>query len=497
MGCFGFLDQGRRGAGCILHAARIFQSTRHCTSHDAVSKLATCAPTAGLHRWLQLSKVRGVTTAIIALGAAFLAALLVWLWANTRASTLTERLRARDEETVRLAAELSAGRARLLELETLKTKLETSLAGERASAEERLRALADAHDRLTSEFKALSADALKHNSTAFLELAKTSLAQFQQKAEGDLTARQQAIDLLVKPLKESLEKVDVKIGEIEQARARAYGQLGQQLESLSSAQLRLQAEASKLSTALRSTSYAGSWGELQLRRVVEMADMLPYCDFAEQQTSGALRADLVVRLPGGQRIIVDAKSPVQSYREAIDAPDEISRAAKLLEHVNKIRGHIDTLGAKNYWEQFQPAPEFVVLFVPGDHFLTAALQADPSLLERAIARKVLLATPTTLIALLKAASYGWRQESVSKNADEISRLGRELYDRVSVFSEHLEKIGRGLENAVKGYNAAVGSFETSMLPGARKFGELGARGVKELALPTSVETGVREVTKRS
>ena len=437
-----------------------------------------------------------MTTALIALAAALVAALLVWFFAASRQSALAERVRSREADNARLTSELAALRSEAAQLTAGNAQLSTALSAERAASEEKLKLLTEAHARLVAEFKGLSADALKSNSTAFLELANAALGQFQQKAEGDLAARQQAIDSLVKPLKDSLEKVDTKIGELEQTRARAYGQLGQQLEALGAAQLRLQSEASKLSTALRSTSYAGSWGELQLRRVVELADMLPYADFCEQETSGSLRADLVIRLPGGQRIVVDAKSPVQSYREALDAPDDIARAAKLLEHAAKIRGHIDALGAKNYWEQFQPAPEFVVLFIPGDHFLTAALQSDASLLERGINRKVLLATPTTLIALLKAAAYGWRQESVSKNAEDISRLGRDLYDRVCTFAEHLEKIGRGLENAVKGYNSAVGSFETSVLPGGRRFAELGAKGVKELAPATTVETGVRDLAKR-
>ncbi len=440
---------------------------------------------------------------IFMLLAAVIGGALVWLFAASKRAVLAERLAARDDDNARLAAGLDDVRAQLAASEAGRERLaaelsaeRTALAAERAAAAEKLAALTGAHARLSAEFKALSADALKTNNTAFLDLAKAALAQFQQKAEGDLAARQQAIDALVKPLKESLEKVDGKINELEQTRARAYGQLGQQLESLNTAQLRLQTEAAKLSNAFRATSYAGSWGELQLRRVVELADMLPYCDFTEQETSGALRADLVVRLPGGQRIVVDAKSPVQSYREAAEAGDDATRTAKLAEHAQKISRHIDALGAKNYWEQFQPAPEFVVLFVPGDHFLTAALQVDGTLLERAIAKKVLLAAPTSLIALLKAAAYGWRQETISQNAEEVSRLGRDLYDRITTFAGHLEKIGRNLEAAVKAYNQSVGSFEASVLPGARRFEELGAKGAKKLSEAADpVESIPREITR--
>lgn len=420
-----------------------------------------------------------------------------WFVLRNQAAVLHERLRARETESARLAAELDAARNSASQLAADNSRLSAELSGERAAAGEKIRLLTEAHERLANEFKALSADALKHNNSAFLELARETFSKLQQQSLGDLEKRQLAIDSLVKPLKESLDKVDGRIGELEKNRAAAYGQLGQQLEQLNAAQLRLQTEAARLSTALRSTSYAGSWGELQLRRVVEMADMLPYCDFVEQETSGGLRADLVIRLPGGQRIVVDAKSPVQSYRDAADAPDETARSLKLAEHAARIRGHIDALGAKNYWEQFQPAPEFVVLFIPGDHFLNAALLADNTLLERALARKVLLATPTSLIALLKAAAYGWRQEAVSQNAEEISRLGRDLYDRVATFADHLEKVGKGLETAVKGYNSAVGSFEGSVLAGARRFAELGAKGAKDASLPSSVETGIRDVSKRA
>jgi DNA recombination protein RmuC len=422
----------------------------------------------------------------VALAAAVFAAALVWLLLRPRETALAERLRAREEENTRLAAEMAAQRAESLRLSSLNSQFSTQLDAERT-----------AHERLTHEFKALSADALRTNRADFLDQAKQAFAQLQQQSAGDLEQRKQAVEALVKPIRESLDKVDQKIGEIEKARAGAYGALGEQLKALSTAQLQLQAEASRLSTALRSTTYAGSWGELQLRRVVEMADMLSYCDFCEQESSGGLRADLVVRLPGGQRIVVDAKAPIESFRAASDATDETIRAARMLEHAQKVRGHIDALGAKNYWEQFQPAPEFVVLFLPGDHFLSAALQADNLLLDRALARRVLLATPTTLIALLKAAAYGWRQESISRNADEISALGRALHDRVSNFADSLDKIGRALETATKGYNTAVGSFEGMLLPGARKLAELGARGAKELNAPATVDVAPREVVKRS
>lgn len=427
-----------------------------------------------------------MTFFLIGISSAAVAGVIVWLLSHARIAALTERLRGKEEEALRMTAELNELRAGALQLSSLNTQLATKLDAERA-----------AHERLTNEFKALSADALRSNRADFLEQAKEAFALLRQQSAGDLEKRQQAIDSLVKPLRESLEKVDGKITEIEKSRASAYGALGEQLKALTVAQLQLQNEASRLSTALRSTTYAGSWGELQLRRVVEMADMLPFCDFSEQESSGGLRADLVVRLPGGQRIVVDAKTPLESYRAAGDTNDELVRAARLTEHAQKVRGHIDALGAKNYWEQFQPAPEFVVLFLPGDHFLTSALQTDTTLMDRALSRRVLLATPTTLIALLKAAAYGWRQESVSKNAEEISALGRQLYDRASTFTENLEKIGRGLDTAVKSYNLAIGSFEGSLLPGARKFAELGAKGAKELESPPLVETAVREINKRS
>jgi DNA recombination protein RmuC len=423
---------------------------------------------------------------LTAIVSALVAASVVYLLLRAQKAALVERVRGREDDNRRLAAEVASLHGEVNRLASLHAAATTQLEAERS-----------AHERLTHEFKALSADALRANRDDFLAQAGQAFAQLQLQSAGDLEQRKQAVESLVKPIRESLEKVDAKMTEIEKARAGAYGALGEQLKALNVAQLQLQSEAARLSTALRSTTYAGSWGELQLRRVVEMADMLGYCDFAEQQMSGGLRADLVVRLPGGQRIVVDAKAPLESFRAAGDTTDEAVRADRLLEHAQKVRSHIDALGAKNYWEQFQPAPEFVVLFLPGDHFLTAALQCDNLLLDRALSRRVLLATPTTLIALLKAAAYGWRQDAVSRNADEISALGRALYDRVAGFADNLDRIGRGLDAAMKGYNTAVGSFEGTLIPGARKLAELGARGARELNPPQVLDTAAREVVKRS
>jgi DNA recombination protein RmuC len=415
---------------------------------------------------------------------------LGWFIAQSRSAATAERARLME-------ADLAATRTRLTEIEALKSKIENELAAERAAAAEKITILTEAHERLKTEFKGLSADALRSNNQSFLELARETFGKLHQQSADDLGKRQQAIDSMVKPLKESLEKVDAKIGEIEKARATAYGQLSEQLKSLGTAQVSLQAEASKLTTALRSTTTAGTWGELQLRRVVEMSGMSSYCDFTEQQSSGGFRPDLIVRLPGGQQIVIDAKAPNDAYREAANASDELVRVAKLTEHATKVRNHIDALGNKDYWAQFQPSPEFVVLFLPGDQFLSGALQADPNLIDRAIAKRVLLATPATLIALLKAAAYGWRQEDVSRNAQVIADLGRQLYDRIAGFADNLDKVGRGLETASKAYNSAVGSFEQTLLPGARKFSELGAKGVKDLPAPGPVETTPRDVLKRA
>ncbi|HXN35444.1 MAG TPA: DNA recombination protein RmuC [Opitutaceae bacterium] len=442
-----------------------------------------------------------MNTALLSIATFAAGAALAWLFMWGRRAALSERLRAGEAENARLGAELAAERAARASLAAAESRLGAELSAVRAGAEARVADLMAAHERLKAEFAELSAAALRANREDFLRLAEQSFAQLHEKSAGDLTVRQQAIDSLVKPLRESLEKVDVKIGELEQRRERAYGELGQQLAALSTAQLRMHEETSKLSSALSTTRAAGTWGEVQLRRVVELAGMIEHCDFdvqvSESGEGAIVRADMVVSLPGGQLIVVDAKAPTESYREAAAEADPARRLAKLREHAARVRGHVESLADRKYWAKFKPTPEYVVLFMPGDSFLAAALEADPSIMDRAIDRRVLLATPMTLVALLKAAAYGWRQEAVNRSAEEVSKLGRELYDRMATFADHLGNTGRGLATAVASFNKAVGSFEQHLLPGARKFTELGARGNKELGGPERIDVEVREVAKRS
>lgn len=356
--------------------------------------------------------------------------------------------------------------------------------------------LEGAHKRMQESFQSLSFEVMEKSGRTFLDLAKTSLDKYQEGAKGDLEQRQKAIEALLVPLKESIQKMDAQQRELEKQRVGAYTSLSKQLEGMVAAEKELRQETVHLTQALRSPQTRGSWGEVHLRRVVELAGLLNHCDFFEQKQmeadGRAKRPDLVVRLPGERHIAVDAKTPLNAYLDASDAGDDQARKAKLKEHALAIRKHIKDLSAKEYWKQFDSAPEYVILFLPAEAFFSGALQVDPALIELGADQNIIMATPTTLIAILRAVAFSWKQESLSKGAKEIARLGQELYERIGVVCDHWNKVGRNLNLAVDAYNQSVASWESRVLVTAKKLRDSGSI-VKEIAEPELIEKIAREV----
>jgi DNA recombination protein RmuC len=377
-------------------------------------------------------------------------------------------------------------------------RLTAELDAERRAAIEKSVALEQMRENLAGTFSTMASEALKHNSGEFLRLAQENLKQFHIHAQGELAQREKAVETLVQPIREALEKTEKQINEMEKSRAEAYGSLTKHLESMAEAHRTLQGETRNLVQALRRPEVRGQWGEMTLKRLAELAGMVEHCDFFEQEqirtAEGSLRPDMIVRMPDGRDIIVDAKTPLDAYLSAIEAGDDETRRRELERHARKVRERVRELSAKAYWQQFQNTPDFVVLFIPGEQFLSAALELDRKLLEDAMVDKVILATPTSFIALLRAVGYGWRQMALAENAEQIRKLGEELYGRVANFTEHLARLGKSLESSVSHFNKTVGTFDTRVLPSVRRFSEMGISAKKELTDVAQIEVAARDVT---
>jgi len=431
--------------------------------------------------------VNGIDILIAAMGFAT-GFLVAWLW--SRASSQSRRLELERQsaaqqggaeelkkQSVVLQEQARMLQGRLEEEQKLRAAADKDAEGQRANIAEQKRLLEEAEKKLKEAFQSLASEALQASSRQFMDLARASFDSLQKEASGDLEQRKVAIGGMVEPLEKAVNELRAEVNKIEFARQEAYGSLRTEVQQLTTTSKELRQETGSLVSSLKQPQVKGKWGELTLRRAVELAGMSPHCDFLEQQSvdteEGRLRPDLIVHLPGDTQIVIDAKVPLHASFAAMSARSDAEYRAAMTQHASLVRDHINRLSAKEYWKQFEPTPEFVVLFVPGESFFSAALEQDRTLIEDAIEKRVVLASPTTLIALLRAIAYGWKQQLVAENAERIKDLGKELYDRILKFAEHLSDVAKGLERANKAYNNAVSSFDSRLVPSARKFKEMG------------------------
>ena len=433
--------------------------------------------------------------AALFIGGLLLGGLIAWLFTSRSAAAtqaMLEGLR-RQEEALRL--ELDGLRGKLEAEQQARVAAATSLEAERKNLEEQRALLQDAQSRLADTFKALSSEVLGAQSESFLQLAGQSFNTLLAESKGDLSARQDAIASIIQPLKDAVERYENGIKEIEANRQEAYGSLKQHLAQLGEAQTQLQRETANLVTALRKPQVRGRWGEITLRRLAELAGMVNRCDFYEQQSVPAeerlVRPDMIVHLPGDRQVIVDSKVALDAYLDAIEASSEELKQQHLARHAAQVRRHMEQLGSKAYWDRLSTAPEFVVLFLPGDPFLGAAVERDATLIEDGMAQRIVIATPNTLIALLLAVYHGWRQEEIAKNAQLISELGKQLYKRVSTMWEHLDNLRNAIDKSVDAWNRVVGSLEHQVLPSIRRFRELKATTAEEIPQLEEVDRTTR------